>query len=46
MDHSSINLCAIHFLPLVERVSRKHKRPVGSSRRMDETYIKIKGVWK
>ena len=25
---------------------RKHKRAVGSSWRMDETYIKVKGVWK
>ena len=25
---------------------RKHKRPVGSSWRMDETYIKVKGAWK
>jgi putative transposase len=24
----------------------KHKRPVGASWRMDETYIKVKGVWK
>jgi len=24
----------------------KHKRPVGRSWRMDETYIKVKGVWK
>ena len=27
-------------------MSRKHKRPVGGSWRMDETYIKVKGVWK
>ena len=24
----------------------KHKRPVGASWRMDETYIKVNGVWK
>ena len=46
VDHSSINRCAIHFLPLIEKVSHKHKRPVGSSWRMDETYIKVKSVWK
>ena len=46
VDHSSINRWAIRFLPLLERVFRKHKRPVGGSWRMDETYIKIKGVWK
>ena len=46
VDHSSINRWAIRFLPLLEKVFRKHKRPVGSSWRMDETYIKVKGVWK
>ena len=27
-------------------MARKRKRPVGGSWRMDETYIKVKGVWK
>ena len=46
VDHSSINRWAIRFLPLLEKVLRKHKRPVGGSWRMDETYIKVNGVWK
>ena len=46
VNHSSINRWAIRFLPLVEKMARKHKRPVGGSWRMDETYIKVKGVWK
>src|SRR5476651_444141 len=46
VDHSTINRWAIRFLPLIEKMSRKHKRPVGGSWRMDETYIKVKGVWK
>ena len=46
VDHSSINRWAIRFLPLLEHAFRKHKRPVGASWRMDETYIKVKGVWK
>ena len=46
VDHSSINRWAVRFLPLIEKVSRKHKRLAGASWRMDETYIKIKGVWK
>ena len=33
-------------MPLLEKVFRKYKRPVGMSWRMDETYIKVKGVWK
>ncbi|MFZ6694120.1 IS6 family transposase, partial [Undibacterium sp. SXout20W] len=46
VDHSSINRWAIRFLPLIEKIFRKYKRPVGSSWRMDETYIKINGQWK
>ena len=46
VDHSFINRWAIRFLPLLEKVFRKLKRPVGGSWRMDETYIKIKGAWK
>ena len=46
VDHSSINRWAIRFLPLLEKVFRKHKRPVGGSWRMDETYMKVKGAWK
>jgi putative transposase len=46
VDHSSINRWAIRFLPLIEKMARKHKRPVGGSWRMDETYIKVRGAWK
>ena len=46
VDHSSINRWAVRFPPLIEKMARKHKRPVGGSWRMDETYIKVKGVWK
>ena len=46
VDHSTINRWAIRFLPLIEKMARKNKRPVGGSWRMDETYIKVKGFWK
>lgn len=46
VDHSTVNRWAIRFLPLIEKLSRKHKRTTDSSWRMDETYIKVKGVWK
>ena len=46
VDQSSINRWATRFLPLLEKVFRKHKRPVGKSWRMNETYIKVKGTWK
>ena len=46
VDHSSINRWAIRFLPSLEKVFGKHKRPVCGSWRVDETYIKFKGDWK
>jgi transposase-like protein len=46
VDHSTVSRWAIRFLPLLEKIFRKYKRPVGGSWRMDETYIKVKGVWK
>jgi len=46
VDHSTINRWAIRFLPVIEKQSRKHKCQVGTSWRMDETYIKVKGIWK
>ena len=46
VDHSFINRWAIRFLPLLEKVFRKLKRPLDGSWRMDETYIKVKGAWK
>jgi putative transposase len=36
----------VRFLPLIEEVSRKYRWPVDGSVRVEETYIKIKGVWK
>lgn len=47
VDHSSINRWAIRLLPLIERlVQAQPQGKVGTSWRMDETYIKVKGVWK
>jgi putative transposase len=46
VDHSTVNRWAVRFLPLIQKLSRNHKRKVGTSWRMDETYIKVKGVWK
>jgi putative transposase len=46
VDHSSINRWAIRFLPLLEKAFEKHKHAVGTSWRMDETYIKVNGAWK
>ncbi len=35
VDHSSINRWSIRFLPILEKVFRQQKRPVGISWRMD-----------
>jgi len=46
VDHSTINRWVIHYAPQLEASFRKRcKRPVGTSWRMDETYIKVKGNW-
>ena len=44
VGHSSINRRAIRFLPLIEQVSRKHKRPVGGSWRMDEGSVALSKI--
>jgi putative transposase len=46
VDHSSVHRWVMKLVPLFEKAFRKHKRPVGKSWRMDETYIKVRGQWK
>ena len=46
VDHSTINRWSIRILALLEKASRKFKRPIGVSWRTDETYIKVNGQWK
>ena len=46
VDHSSLNRWVIKYTPLLEMAFRQRKRPVGTSWRMDETYISVKGQWK
>jgi len=45
VDHATIQRWVFKFTPLLEAEFRKRKKPVGKSWRMDETYIKVKGVW-
>ncbi len=46
IDHSTINRWVIKYSPLLEtRFTNHHKKKVGTSWRMDETYIKVKGRW-
>ena len=46
VDHSTVHRWVIKLVPLFEKAFRKHKRSVGKSWRMDETYIKVRGQWK
>jgi putative transposase len=47
IDHTNIYRWVQKFTPKLEAAFRKgNKRPVGTSWRMDETYIKIKGQWR
>ncbi|MEE9451475.1 MAG: IS6 family transposase [Gammaproteobacteria bacterium] len=46
VDHASINRWVIQYSPLLEtQFRKKYKSSVGSSWRMDETYVKVKGQW-
>ena len=46
VDHATLKRWVIEYAPLLENEFRKNlKKKTGSSLRMDETYIKIKGVW-
>ena len=46
VDHSSVHRRGIKLVPLFEKAFRRHKRPVGKSLRLHDTYVKIKGQWK
>jgi len=45
VDHATINRWVIKYSALLEDAFQRRKRPVGMSWRLDETYIKVKGVW-
>ena len=45
IDHATLQRWVIKFVPLIDKEVRKRKKPVGNSWRMDETYIKVNGVW-
>ena len=46
VDHSSVQRWVVKYSPQLEEAFRKnHKKSVGSSWRMDETYIQVKKKW-
>jgi transposase-like protein len=46
VDHATVHRWALKLLPVLAKVFRRRKRPVGRSWRMDETYIRVGGHWK
>ena len=45
VDHAAIQRWVFKFAPLIESQIKKKKNRVAASWRMDETYIKVKGIW-
>ena len=46
VDHATVHRWALKILPILALAFRRRKRTVGSSWRMDETYVKVAGQWK
>jgi hypothetical protein len=46
VDHGTLNRWVLKYVPLLDQEFRARKRPVGSSWRMDEIYMRVKGSWK
>jgi putative transposase len=46
VDHSTLNRWVLKYAPEFEKQFRRRQRPVGTSWRMDETYVRVKGEWK
>lgn len=45
IDHATLQRWVVKFVKLIDGQVRKNKKAVGSSWRMDETYIKVNGTW-
>ncbi len=46
VDHATVHRWALKMLPVLAAVFRRRKLPVGSSWRVDETYVLVGGLWK
>ena len=46
VDHSTINRWVLKYAPELDLRIRFHLQPTNDSWRVDETYVKVKGVWK
>ena len=46
VDHATVHRWAMKIVPALTKVFRHRQRPAGTSWRLDETYIKVRGHWK
>src|SRR4028119_1992398 len=46
LDHSTINRWVLKYAPELDKRIRRHLKPTNDSWRVDEAYIKVRGVWK
>jgi len=46
VDHATVHRWAVKMLPVLAKVFRRRKYPVGRSWRVDETYVQVGGQWK
>ena len=46
VDHSTIHRWVVHYAPQLEQEFRSKRRKPSPRWRLDETYLKVKGVWK
>jgi transposase-like protein len=44
VDRSTLNRWVLKHVPLLDQQFRARKRPVGSSWRLEETYVRLKGA--
>jgi len=45
VDQSTLHRWVIKYAPEIEKQFRRRQRSVGRSWRLDETYVKIRGLW-
>jgi transposase-like protein len=46
VDHSTLDRRVSRYVPLLDQQFRTREDPVGSSWRLGETYVRVKGAWK
>jgi putative transposase len=46
VDHATLNRWVLKYVPPLKQELRVRKEAVGPSWRMDETYVRVRGIWK